>query len=427
VKLSFVSPRYGAEFGSGPELACRLFAERLARRHDVEVLTTCARDARTWQNAFSEGSDRVRGVLVRRFAVSQTGTPDGTGAASADRTDDPVGRAAELEWLRRRGPWSPGLVDHLTKQCSGYDALVYFSLHPATALGYGLAPERTVVFPYLQPGPTLRFGLWRELLQSVRGVGFFSTAEQRLARQYIGAEPVNEEVVGIGVDSGTPRTYPRHQQDQADNATDDETRLDDDDDDPALEYLKGRGIPFRRQHRLYDPLAAFVDRASVDNGFEELFEYFDAYAAADGDAVLGLFGPKMMKVPDAPFVRMAGVLPDRQRVAAFEAADVALVPSPDDILGLPLLESLAIGTPVLASARNAAAVEYCRASHGGLYYADRAEFVEGMRLLMGDRALREGLGENGREYVRQHHDWDAVIARFERLVGSGGGRNRRHH
>jgi glycosyltransferase involved in cell wall biosynthesis len=424
VKLAFISPRYGAEISTGPEHACRLFAERLARRHEVDVLTTCARDARSWRNELSAGADRVRGVLIRRFAVSQTHEDAATAVEGGTNGAAPLGRSAELEWIRRHGPWSQGLADHLASRCRQYDALVFFSLlNPAAAEGFRLAPERTVVFPCLRPSPTLRFAVWRDLLESVRGVGFFSEAEQHLAHRYIGADPVSEEVVGIGVDAGAPLTYPRHQQDPVDDLRDDDDPAAD---DPTPEYLSGRGIPFRRQHRLYGPLTTYVGRADRENGFEELFEYFDAYAATGGDATLSLFGAKMMNIPGAPFVRLASVLPDRQRMAAFEAADVALMPSPSDLLGQPLLESLAIGTPVLASARNAAYVELCRASNGGLFYANRNEFVEALRLLMGDHALREGLGQNGREYVQQHCTWDAVITRFERLVNADR-RNRRHH
>jgi glycosyltransferase involved in cell wall biosynthesis len=81
-----------------------------------------------------------------------------------------------------------------------------------------------------------------------------------------------------------------------------------------------------------------------------------------------------------------------------------------------LLESLAVGTPVLANASNAAAVEHCRRANAGLYYSNREEFVGALTELRA-RSLRERLGENGRRYVRHHHQWDAVIGRFERLVG----------
>ena len=44
------------------------------------------------------------------------------------------------------------------------------------------------------------------------------------------------------------------------------------------------------------------------------------------------------------------------------------------------------------------------------------EFVEALRLLMTNARLRERLGENGLQYIRRHHRWEAVLGRFERLV-----------
>jgi glycosyltransferase involved in cell wall biosynthesis len=111
------------------------------------------------------------------------------------------------------------------------------------------------------------------------------------------------------------------------------------------------------------------------------------------------------------------MLPDRERMIAFEAADITIAPSPDDLMAQAVLESMAVGTPVLASARNAAAVAHCRRANGGLYYETRDEFVEMLRLMSRDARLRERLGEAGRRYVDQHYRWDAVVTRFERLIG----------
>lgn len=416
MKLAFVTPRYGADISCGPEHACRLLAEQVCERHDVDVLTTCARDPLTWKNESTEGADRVRGVLVRRFAVNQAHDPDALDELTARLTAEPHSRADEQEWVRRLGPSSPGLVDFLKRHNRNYDAVVFFSLYHATTVqGVAAAPERAVLFPHLQIEPVLRFGLWSEVLGAVRAIGYTSAAERRLTRGFLRIFHGADEIVGVGVETPAQQTYPRHQQDPADNLEEDEEGSAPDQPE-APEYLAGRGIPFRRRHRLYGSFALYGGRVEPDNGCEEMLSYFDSYASTDGDTALVLMGVKMMKVPDEPYIRMPGVLADRERMIAYEAAEVTLAPDPGDLLGLCVLESLAVGTPVLASARNEAAVEHCRRANAGLYYANRDEFVDGLKMLMTNSRLRERLGENGRQYIRQNHRWDAVLGRFERLI-----------
>ena len=415
MKFAFVTSRYGADIASGPEHACRALAEQVSARHDVDVLTTCARDPRTWRNEYSEGTDRVRGALVRRFPVSQPRDEQSFKQFSDRILSGPRTRADELDWVRRSGPWSSGLIEFLRRQHKSYDVLVFFSLcNPLTVEGASIAPERSIVFPYLILHPALRLDICAEVIGSVRGVGWVSSAERQLLRGYVRATPHYEELVGIGIDPSPEQSYPRHQQDPADAVVDDDVAASDSVEQET--YLTGRGIPFRRRHRLYGPFALYAGRVEPDNGCEEMLEYFDTFAAADGDTTLALMGVKMVKVPDERYIRLAGVLPERQRMIAYEAADVTIAPGTDDLLSQPLLESLAVGTPVLASASNRAAVEHCRRANGGLFYANREEFVEALRLLMTNNRLRTRLGENGRTYVRQHFRWDAVLGRFDRLV-----------
>ena len=182
------------------------------------------------------------------------------------------------------------------------------------------------------------------------------------------------------------------------------------------DYLSGRGVTFRRRHRLYGSFAMNGGRVDSHNGCEEMLEYFDAYAGEDDAMPLVLMGVKMMKLPDQRQVVLGGVLPDRERMAGYEAADVTIAPSAEDLLAQGALESLAVGTPVLTSARNQTAVSHCVKANAGFPYANRAEFVETLRLLARNTRLREALGENGRNYVRQHYRWEHVLGRFERLV-----------
>jgi glycosyltransferase involved in cell wall biosynthesis len=419
MKLAFVTPRYGADIPSGPEHACRLLAEHLSERHDVDVFTTRGRDPLMWKNEYHEGTDRVRGVLVRRFGINETHDRAAFQQLSARLVGGPHGRADEDEWVRRLGPTSPELLDYLRRHYRAYDALVFFSLyHATTVAGLSVAPERSIVFPYLQLDSRLRFGLWSDVLVSARAVGYLAACERTLTHQHLGVAPPNEETVGIGIETPVQHVYPRHQQDPLDEMTEDDAEVSAPiaDAPTPTDYLMSRGVLFRRRHRLHGRFVLHGGRIEPDNGCEEMLEYFDGYAAANSDVALVLMGIKLLKIPDAPYLRMPGVLPDRERLIAYEAADVTLAPEPDDLVSSTVLESFAVGTPALVSARNLSAVDHCRRANAGLYYATRDEFIEALRLLMGDPLLRERLGENGRRYIRQHYRWDAVVGRFERLV-----------
>jgi glycosyltransferase involved in cell wall biosynthesis len=126
-------------------------------------------------------------------------------------------------------------------------------------------------------------------------------------------------------------------------------------------------------------------------------------------------GVKLMPLPEEPFIRFAGRLSEQERLHALEAATVVVVPSPYESLSLLALESFAVGTPILANARSEVLVDHCHNSNAGLFYADRDEFVECLKLLMADDRLRATMGRNGRHYVRQNYRWDVIIGKYEKM------------
>ena len=142
----------------------------------------------------------------------------------------------------------------------------------------------------------------------------------------------------------------------------------------------------------YGPIALYGGRIDPGKGCEELIEYFSSYVKEGGDATLALMGVKLMSLPEEPFIRFAGLLSDRERLQALEAATVVVCPSPYESLSLLALEAMSVGTPILANARSAVLVEHCVRSNGGLYYADRDEFVECLKLLVGDDAAARRAG-----------------------------------
>jgi glycosyltransferase involved in cell wall biosynthesis len=445
MKIAFIVQRYGSEVLGGSEQLCRLVAERLAGQHDVEVLTTCARDYVTWKNEYPEGADRIRGVTVRRFATARTRDLDSFNRYSDWIFANRHTRDDEMEWLKQQGPWCPALIDHLRRQHQQYDVLLFFTyLYATTVLGTEVSPGRSILIPTAHDEPAIKLDLFKDLFGRVAALCYLTEGEKQFVQRQFPNRPLLEELIGVGVDIPQQQPYPRMPAPpDEDPSTDSETNgptgeagqagrageLEEaesageagstaEDEQTARDFpshLLARGSVFRRRHRLHGPIALYGGRIDPGKGCEELIEYFSSYVKEGGDATLALMGVKLMALPEEPFIRFAGLLSESERIQALEAATVVICPSPYESLSLLALEAMSVGTPVLVNARSAVLVEHCVRSNGGLWYADRNEFIECLNLLMNDARLRAALGRNGRDYVRKNYRWDVVLGKYERI------------
>ena len=75
MKIAIIIQRYGTEITGGSEHLCRLTAERLVQRgHEIDVLTSCAKDYISWKNEYSPGRTVLNGVNVYRFPTTNRAT-----------------------------------------------------------------------------------------------------------------------------------------------------------------------------------------------------------------------------------------------------------------------------------------------------------------------------------------------------------------
>jgi len=342
-RVALVVQRYGHDVTGGSESLARALAERLALDHDVEVLTTCARDYVTWRNELPEGEEVVGGVRVRRFAVEEERDLAAFNRFAESLYDRPHGDEEEQAFLRRQGPYVPRLVEALAAERERFAAVLFFTyLYYPTVEGLRAAPERSILVPTTHDEPPLRFGLYRDLFARARAFAFLTPAEEALvrARFEVGARPA--VLAGMGVD------------------------------EPAAVDVDA----FRARQGLDGPYLLYAGRIDAGKGCADMLRYYERYRARVArPAQLVLIGRLAMDEPAGEGVRCLGFVSEADKQAAFAGASVVVCPSAYESLSITLLEGFVRGVPGLVNARSAVLKEHCLLAQGGLYYEDGLEFV----------------------------------------------------
>jgi len=109
--------------------------------------------------------------------------------------------------------------------------------------------------------------------------------------------------------------------------------------------------------------------------------------------------------------------PSADVLAFYAAADAYVGPSLEDAFGLPIVEAMACGLPVIASVQ-AGASELIRDGETGLLLSsprDAAEIARLIREIYTDRSLRRRLGLAAAEYVQTHCGWDHNVLKTREL------------
>jgi glycosyltransferase involved in cell wall biosynthesis len=408
VRIAFIVQRYGTEILGGSEYHCRLIAERMARRHEVEVVTTCARDYITWENEYPPGPEDVHGVTVRRFKNAQTRDLDAFNRYSDWIFHHPHSRADEMSWLKQQGPWCPALIDYLHRSHRSYDVMIFFTyLYAPTLLGLNIDPARSILVPTAHREPAIGLDIYKEMFTRPAAIAFNTEVEKAFLKGTFDIRAAAEETVGCGVDLLSDQAPPNHPEAEGlpavfgrDGAVDNERRQ------------------FRRRHDLESPFLLYGGRIDAGKGCDELIDYFTSYKEQGGEAALALMGVRLMPLPAVPWVRFAGLLSERERLRALEAATIVVVPSAHESLSLLALEAMAVGTPVLCNARSDVLIDHCKRSNAGLFYSNRDEFVECTNVLLADGGLRERMGHHGRAYVRRNYHWDVIMSKYDTLMAA---------
>ena len=382
MRLAHVVQRYGADVAGGSETLCREVAERLAERHEVTVLTTCAKDYITWRNDFPPGESELDGVAVHRFRARRRDAARFWEASQLAfsgqaRPDE------EAAWFRENGPYSPKLIEHLRAHADDFDCVFFWTYryYPSFA-GLPIAAERAILVPTAEEDPAVRMRSLRRLFRQPAGLFFLTEEEAAMVRRIAAAPLVNSRIIGSGVEPARPAPAEVHRE---------QTGLGPDDD-----------------------FILYLGRVDENKGCGAMFEYFQRYVDETGNPVrLVVAGKEAMPVPDHPQIRALGFVSDEVRRSLLGAARLLWMPSPFESLSLVLLEAWNHARPALVNGQCNVLRGQVRRADGGLYYDTYEQLRAATDLLLGDRATADRLGGQGLEYIERDYRWPTVMEKIE--------------
>lgn len=383
-RVAFVVSRYGQEVVGGSELYVRRMAHKLKDTYRVEILTTTAISAETWENAYDTGTLEEEGVTVRRFPVE--GQRD---AALFQRLHEQVLRGTlparkEPAFWQALGPVTPALLQYLEEQKDAYDLFFvvnYFSYLSLMALS--LLGKRCVLIPHAHDQPYLYHQAMQQAFAAPRGLVFLTAQEQYLVQ---GLFPVRETpfgVLGVGVDL-------------------------------PQDISPGR---FSTKHRVRQYLL-YVGRVEDGKGCRTLLSYFSRYRDTypEADIKLLFMGAETSPLPEHPEVLRLGFVKESEKFDGMAGALAVVMPSPHESLSLVVLESLAVGTPVLVSGQSAVLKAHCLESNAGLYFEGYETFEASVNFLRWHPSSYREMQENGKAYIQKNYRWETILHHFSQWI-----------
>lgn len=385
MKIAYVTPRYGTEVFGGAEHGARMLSERLVSMGgwEVDALTTCAKDSRTWANEYPAATVEINGVSVHRFA-SVAGRADQFETVSQRVLANPeaAGPDDEDRWIDLQGPLCPALVDAIA--ASDADLLVFYPyLYHPTVRGMPLVADRAVFQPAAHDEAPIRLPLFRRLFALPQAYVFHTAGERRVVEERFGTGAKRQIVLGLGVE-----------EEQGDEA--------------AARARLGLGD---------DPYLACIGRVDEGKGTTLLARYFAAYKERHpGPLRLVLAGSVVNRPPEHPDIIVPGLIDDATKWGLYRGAMAYVTPSPFESFSIVLMEAWTAGIPAIVNRVCAATYDHVRASGGGLWFDGFASFEAGLERLERDAPLRATLGAAGAGYVEANFSWPVLIDRYTRFL-----------
>jgi glycosyltransferase involved in cell wall biosynthesis len=390
-KITFVTPWYG-NFAGGAEVATRTLAEQLSNRgFDVQVLTTCCRSPfdSWWQDTLREGSEKINGVIVRRFPVTNKGED-----LYHEVNHRIIHKLDVNEKLQRQfvenSINSEALIKYAKANTQGH---IVIGLPYTQGLIYSLVQAldgRASIIPCFHDEPQFQWITTTEMLALSRNIYFLTEEEKILSIQYygqsIGRRLVESAVIGVGVE------------------------LPIDIDNELSISSKAKDIKVR--YAIQDNFFVYVGRKDVGKNIFTLVNYFQKYRMNGGQATLVfLGGGDVDLIPVEKGFLDLGFVSEIDKYLIMSQALGLINLSQNESFSLVLMEAWLCEIPVIVHQDGQVTASHCRKSQGGISIGSCEEFEAALKIVS-RKETNKVLGKSGKRYVQSNYSWDSVLNNF---------------
>lgn len=385
-KIGFVIPWYGEHEPDGIEAELRELVARLQKAGtEVEVLTTCIQGFRSdWnRNYYAAGTSLVNNILVRRFPTYRRDTMAFEQVVRKMNAGQHLSLSEEQTYIEENIN-SPQLYEYLLTAEEEYALYVFLPYAFGTTYsGIQIALEKSVMIPCFQDEASLSMRLFRQEYVHTKAMIYHTATEMELAGRVYDFSTTEQICIGAGVET----------------------------------EIQADATIFRKAFQIHQPYLLYVGRKDASKNLPLLLCYFAElkHRHPDSPLQLVLIGEGNTKIPVSiqDDVYDLGYVTEQDKYHAMAAALALCQPSGQERFAPVLMESWLCGRPVLVSARCAVTKDFARRTNGGLYFRNYFEFEGSIQYLLEHPDEANQMGENGRDYVRTHFNWQRIINRYQ--------------